>query len=152
MKRPSCKRSDSRSGSVMLEFAMGASIMAAVFAGTFQFGYTFYQYNMLKNATNAGARYASLRSYDSSTTTPSNAFQTAVQNMVLYGDPSGGSAPIAPGLSASNVNLQVTFTNGVPSAMTVAINAYTISGVFGNSNLTNKPGATYPYVGIYAPY
>src|SRR5215467_13994785 len=98
-------------GSVMLEFALGAGIMVSVFAGTFQFGYTFYQYNLLKNAVANAAGYAAMRPYDSSNCTPSNAFQTAVQNMVLYGDPAGGSNPMVSGLTTSNVVLTPNWSN-----------------------------------------
>jgi len=139
-------------GNIMVEFAIGAGVLTSIFAGTFQFGYTFYQYNLLKNAVSDGARYASLRTYDSSTSTASNGFQTAVQNMVVYGDPGGGSSPIAPGLASGNVNLSVTFTNGVPTAMTVSITGYTIGAVFGTTTLNNKPSVTYAYQGVYAPY
>ena len=141
-----------RRGNVMIEFAVGVGVLAAVFTGTFQFGYTFYQYNTLKNAVSDGARYASLRPYDSSTATPSNAFRDAVRNMVVYGDPAGGTAPIAPGLATSNVTLQPTFTSGVPTAMTVSINGYTISAVVASTTLTNKPSVTYPYLGVYSPF
>ncbi len=141
-----------RRGNAMLEFAIGAGVLVAVFAGTFQFGYTFYRYNILKNAVSDGARYASLRNYDSSTSTPSAGFLQAVQNMTVYGDPSGGSTPIAPGLSTTNVNLNVTFNGGVPTAMTVSLTGYTIAAVFGNTTLTSKPMVTYSYQGIYQPY
>ena len=141
-----------RRGNVMIEFAIGATVLTSIFAGTFQFGYTFYQYNLLKNAVSDGARYASLRPYDSSSTTPSSAFQDAVKNMVVYGNPAGGSSPIAPNLATSNVNLNVTFTNSVPTAMTVSITSYTIGAVFGTTTLNNKPSVTYSYQGVYSPY
>jgi Flp pilus assembly protein TadG len=136
----------------MLEFALGASVMVAVFAGTFRFGYTFYQYNALKNAVNTGARYASLRVYDSSTPTPSAGFREAVANMVLYGNPSGGASPVAPGLTPANVAVQPVFTNGVPTAIKVSIANYRVDAVLGTSTLNQKPSATYPYQGIYSPF
>lgn len=141
-----------RAGNAMLEFALGSGVLVAAFAGTFQFGYTFYRYNSLSAAINDGARYASLRTYDSNSSTPSDAFQEAVQNIVVYGDPSGGNSPIAPGLATSNVKLTVTFTNSVPSAMTVAITGYTIDALFTTYTLSGKPNVTYPYTGIYQPY
>jgi Flp pilus assembly protein TadG len=135
----------------MLEFTIGAGVLVAVFAGTFQFGYTFLQYNNLENAVARGARYASLVPYDSPTTAPSAAFQTAVQNMVLYGNPTAGGAPVLSGLTAGNVILTVTFTNQVPSAMTVLINGYTIDSLFATTTLAKKPQVTYAYQGIWAP-
>ncbi len=139
-------------GNILVEFAIGAGILILVFSGTFHFGYTFYQYNLLKNAVNAGARYASLRTYDSGTTTPSASFLLAVQNVAVYGDPAGGTNSIAPGLITGQVRLTVAFANGVPATMKVSLNGYPISGVFGEFILTSKPSATYAFQGIFAPY
>src|SRR5713101_5110836 len=89
-----------RDGNAMVEFAIGSGVLLAAFTGTFQFGYTFLQYNNLANAVARGARYASLIPYDSATTVPSAAFQTAVQNMVLCGSPDACAAPVLSGLTA----------------------------------------------------
>ncbi len=149
-----------REGSVMLEFAIGSGVLIAAFTGTFQFGYSFLQYNNLENAVARGARYASLVPYDSINDTPSDVFKTAVQNMVLYGSPTAGTSPVLPGLTTDNVNLTVKFTSGVPSAMTVSVgpsaahpnvSSYTINAIFGTRTLTNKPQVTYTYQGIWAP-
>lgn len=140
-----------RRGNAILEFAIGSGVLVAVFVGTFQFGFTFLQYNNLENAVARGARYASLVPYDSATTAPSAAFQTAVQNMVLYGSPTAGTTPVLPGLTTGNANLSVTFTDGVPSAMTVSISGYTINSVFATTTLTKKPQVTYAYQGIWSP-
>jgi Flp pilus assembly protein TadG len=140
-----------RAGTAMLEFTIGAGVLVAVFTGTFQFGYTFLQYNNLENAVARGVRYASLVPYDSATMNPSAAFQTAVQNMVLYGSPAAGSPPVLSSLTAGNVILTVTFTNLVPSAMTVSISGYTINSIFATTTLTKKPQVTYAYQGIWSP-
>jgi Flp pilus assembly protein TadG len=144
-----------REGNVMLEFAVGGGVLALAFTGIFQFGYTFYQYNKLEYAVDAGARYASMKVYDSATSTPSAAFQTAVKKMVVYGDPAANpdtSTPIVPGLAMSNVNLNVIFTNNIPAGMQVSINGYTIDAAVGRIVCNNKPNVTYTYVGIYSPY
>lgn len=140
-----------RNGNVILEFAIGSGVLVAAFTGTFQFGYTFLQYNNLENAVARGARYASVVPYDSATSTPSAAFQTAVQNVVLYGSPTAGSMTVLPSLTSSNVTLTVTFRNGVPDTMMVCINGYTIDSIFGTTTLVNKPRATYVYQGIWSP-
>lgn len=147
-----CRSERNRAGTAMVEFALGAGVLIAVFSGTFQFGYTFYQYNALGTVVNDGARYASLRPYDSTTTTPSNGFLSAVRNMVVYGNPAGGSTPIVPGLTTSNVNLSMAFLNGVPSAVTVYIDGYVINSVFAQTTCTKKPQVQYRYLGIYSPY
>ncbi len=142
-----------RHGSAMLEFALGAGFLVAAFTGTFQFGYTFLQYNNLQNAVARGAHYAALVPYDSPSSTPSAAFKTAVQNMVLYGTPTAGTSPVLPGLTAANVNFTPYFdpTTGIPSTMTVSITGYTINSIFATTTLTNKPQITYAYQGVWSP-
>ena len=88
-----------RAGNIFIEFALGSGILVMAFVGTFQFGYTFLQYNNLENAVARGARYASLIPYDSPTTAPSGTFSSAVKNMVLYGSSTAGASPVLPGLS-----------------------------------------------------
>ena len=142
----------------MLEFALGSSVLLAAFGGTFQFGYTFYRYNALQTAVTDGARYASVRPYNSTTTTPKDDFLLAVRNMVVYGSPAGGTTPVTPGLTIDKVTLTPSFTNsagvvlGVPTFMTVAISGYAIDAIFATTTLTGKPKVTYPYVGIYSPF
>ncbi len=140
----------------MLEFAIGSGVLVAVFTGTFQFGYNFYRYNTLATAVSNGARYASLKPYDSTTPTPSTAFRTAVQNMVVYGDPTGNTTtPVSPGLTKNNVQLSVAFssqTKGVPVSMTVSITNYTLNAIFAQTTYNNKPRVTYEYQGVYSPF
>ena len=146
------RRWGSRGGNAMVEFAIGAGILTSVFTGTFSYGYTFYRYNTLLGAVSAGARYASMRPYDSTTTTPKVSFRDAVRNVVVYGNPSGGSSPVVPGLTTSNVTLEVGFNDGVPSTMTVYVTGYSFSTIFGTTTLTNKPRVRYAYQGLYSPY
>jgi Flp pilus assembly protein TadG len=138
-------------GSAILEFAIGSGILVAAFTGTFQFGYSLYIYNNLQTAVNNGAKYAALRPYEPTDTTPEACFKTAVQNMVVYGDPTGtATTPVAPSLVPGNVFVNVTFANGVPSTMTVGISSYKIDSAVTTITLTNKPQVTYPYLGRYA--
>ena len=140
-----------RAGNIMVEFALGSGILVMAFVGTFQFGYTFLQYNNLENAVARGARYASLIPYDSASTAPSGTFSSAVKNMVVYGTSTAGTSPALPGLATTNVNLTVTFTNGVPGAITISISGYSINSIFATSTLTNNPRITYAYQGICTP-
>ena len=146
-------RRKNESGSVFIEFALSALVLFAIFAGAFEFGYAFYAYNTLVNAVREGARYASMKPYDSNSSTPSTDFSTAVKNMVVYANPSpaNGTNPILRGLSTSNVNLTV-LTNGVaPEQMTVSISNFSLDAVFGTITLTNKPSVSFPYLGIPTP-
>lgn len=140
-----------RKGSAIVEFAVGSGVLLAMFSGTFDFGYTLIQYNRLETAVAQGARYASLAPYDSATANPSSAFVLAVRNMVLYGNPAGGTAPVLGGLTPSNVELRVTFANGVPASVQVSITGYNIYALFGNHALNGKPEVTYAYQGLWAP-
>jgi hypothetical protein len=132
--------------------------MVFLFAGTFQFGYSLYQYNLLKNAVNDAAAYAALKAYDSSSCTPSDAFKDAVKKMAVYGNPAGGTESIARNLATTNVDLTVGWSNtcgvagGLPISMTVSVNSFTIQAIFANFTLTGKPAVTYPYTGVYSPF
>jgi hypothetical protein len=100
-----------------------------------------------------GARYASLKPYDSGSSTPSAAFNTAVQNMVVYSNPSpaNGAAPILRGLSIANVNLAVLTSGSAPTQMTVSISGFSLDAVFGTINLNGNPAVSFPYLGIPTP-
>jgi len=149
--RVSRRLRDGRKGSALVEFAVGSGVLLAAFSGTFELGYTLNQYNRLLTAVTQGARYASLIPYDSPTDTPSAAFKTAVQNMVLYGAPVAGTTAVLSDISAANIRLTVTFSKGVPSSVTVSITGYTVNALFGNHLLSGKPQVTYPYQGVWAP-
>ncbi len=152
MKRAS--RARRASGSVMVEFTLSLLFLIPLFLGASTFGYTFYLYSRLQNAVRSGGRYASTLIYDSATSTPSSNFQTAVYKMTVYGDPAANTStatPVAPNLTTGNVNLTVTFTNGAPSGMTVAITGYTLPAYLGNITLNNKPYAYFPFTGLWGP-
>lgn len=138
-------------GSAIVEFALGSGVLLAAFAGCFQIGYTIIQYDRLETAVAQAARYAAIAPYDSATATPSSSFKSAVQNMVLYGSPVGGSTPVVSGLKAANINLVVTFNNGVPGTMKVSISGYSIDALFGVHTLNGKPQATFSYQGVWSP-
>src|SRR5712692_1252434 len=84
--------SQSRRGSALVEFAGSLILLSIMFAGIFQTGYTFYNYNALVNAVRSGARYASLQPLGSSNTNPE--FAKSVRNMVVYGEPAPAAGAI----------------------------------------------------------
>jgi Flp pilus assembly protein TadG len=141
-----------RQGSALLEFALATGILVPLFAGTFQFGYTLHVYNNLQSAVRGGARYASMRSYDSASGTPSNEFSTAVKNMVVYGNPGGTGQPVSRGLTVSNVQIQPNMNGAAPESITVQIAAYTIDAVFTSFTFNSKPSTTFPYTGTAMPH
>lgn len=138
-------------GSILVEFALTFIILITVFSGAFEFGYAFFAYNTLVNAVREGSRYASLRPYDSITSTPTSAFNTAVQNMVVYSNPAGGTTPILRGLTTSNVQLSVLNSGSAPLQVTVSITGFSLDAVFGIVTLNGKPSCSFPYLGIPTP-
>jgi Flp pilus assembly protein TadG len=135
----------SERGNAMVEFAVGFSLLWAIFAGVYQMGYAYYIYNALMTAVSNAAELGARISYD--TGSPST-YTTTLQNMVLYGDETAGTKPIVPNLTASNVNVNVTVdAGGVPRDVTITITGYTINAIFTTYTLTNKPRATSMYYG-----
>lgn len=134
-----------RKGSTLVEFAIAFTVLWLLLGGVFTFGYSFYVYSRLQTAVAGAAQYAAAQDYDS---TNAAAYTTAIKNLVLFGDVAAGTTPIVPGLSASNVQVQVTTdTNTVPRDVLVAIDAYTINTLFHSITLTGKPRAVVMYTG-----
>jgi Flp pilus assembly protein TadG len=143
-----------RRGNAMVEFALAAPLLVSIVTGTFQFGYTFFVYNQLQSAVRAGARYGSLRDYQSDGASCVTAVKDSVRNMVVYGTPApdAGASPIVRGFSTSNVTVDFApDAKGVPTIVSVSVNAFTIDGLFAKFTLTGKPFAQVPYSGRYAP-
>ena len=135
----------------MLEFGVAAAVILPIFAGSFQYGYSYYVYNILQTSVRAAGRYAATRTYDSASATPSEAFTTAVKNMAVYGNPLGGTRSLAPNLTTDKVAVSMSFSMGTPSQVTVRVNNFLINGVFGIVTLNGKPRVTFPYLGRWDP-
>jgi len=141
----------SRRGHAVIEFAMSWAVLVPVFAGTFQYGYTFLVYDTLQSAVRGGARYASMRTYDSSNSTPSTAFTTAVRNMVVYGNTAGTGSPVVSGLGVANVEVVPTMVGAIPQTMTVRITNFSVNAIFATTTFNSKPSTTFSYTGRPAP-
>jgi Flp pilus assembly protein TadG len=134
----------SERGNALLEFALGWSILWALFAGIYQFGYSFYVYNTVLTSVGNAAELGSKMTYDTANT---SAFTTALQNMVVYGNTTAGTSPIVPGLSTSNVTVGVNPQGNMPTDITITINSFTINALFTNFTFNGKPRATAVYMG-----
>ncbi len=142
-------------GHVLVEFALISPILVTLLFAAVQFGYAFYTYNNLAKAVSDGARFASMRTYYGACTTTCTsdaAYVTAVQNVILYGNPSptGTPNPIVHSLAANNISITVSAPSGVPTTVTVAITNYSMALPLSTITLTNKPAAIFPYIGRYA--
>lgn len=145
MKKSMSKR---ERGSAVIEFALGWTILWLIFSGLFQFGYSFYVYNVLQTAVANAAELGSRIEYDTADTGSPTNFQKTLRNMVVYSDETAGTTPIVPGLTTSNVNVVVTLdAQSIPRDVTVSISNYTISAIFSSFTPVNKPRATTKYIG-----
>lgn len=142
------RRGKPQRGNVLIEFALGWSVLWLLFGGLYQFGYSFFVYNQLQTAVANAAELGSKLDYDISDTGNPTRFQQTLQNMVVYGDETAGTTPIVPGLTTSNVNVLVTLdAQSIPRDITITISNYTYSAIFASFTPLNKPRATTKYFG-----
>src|SRR3982751_1132697 len=92
----------SERGNAMIEFAFGWAVLSVVFTSIFQYGFTIWTYSALENAVQNAAKTAA--SLQDSASDPAS-FSTEVKNLVVYGSLTAGTAPVAPGLTTSNVSV-----------------------------------------------
>ena len=121
-------------GTHMVELAIVIPVLLIMLGGLAEFGRFFYTYQRLTTAVRAGARHACKWERNASWTFPETS------NMVVYGDFSGGSTPILPGLSTSNVVVQAngSSVNNIDS-VTVRIVNYRYTPLFDLGKLTGIP-------------
>jgi len=106
-------------GTAMVEFALVLPILLVLTFTVTEFGRAFYQYNVLAKSVREAARYLSVRT--------AGVDVDKAKNIIVYGKPSGGSSPVVPGLSLSNVPDPVWSSNGAFPAIntvTVAVTGY----------------------------
>jgi Flp pilus assembly protein TadG len=109
MFRSTKNRRDER-GATLLEFAIGATVFLTAMFAVIEFGRALWTHNALSDAARRGARYA--------VNHPASDV-AGVQNVVVYGDPAGGSKPVVNDLTTSNV--QVQYSNFGLGAGTVSV-------------------------------
>ena len=107
--------SSNERGATLVEFAIGVTVCLTSMFAVMEFGRALYTHNALADAARRGARYATLHS-------ASDADQ--VKNVVVYGDPAGGSQPLVPNLTTANV--AVSYSNFAlnKGTATVSITGY----------------------------
>ena len=105
-------------GSTLVEFAIGASVFVMAMFAVLEFGRLIWAHNALVDAARRGARYAVLHQ-------PGGAEDTNIKNLVVYGNTAGGTQPLLPGLSTSNVQISRTGDFSVNSGTaTVSVTGY----------------------------
>jgi Flp pilus assembly protein TadG len=135
-------RHSKQRGSALMEFAGALILMAVMFAGIFEIGYSFYSYGTLVTAVRAGARYAALQPrVAGSDPTVAPDVAKSVRNMVVYGDPApaGRAKPVVPGFTTDHVEL----VSG-PDFSTVSLHGFDIDALFMKVHLDGRPTVTFP--------
>jgi Flp pilus assembly protein TadG len=105
-------------GSTLVEYAIGATVFIMAVFAVLEFGRAIWAHNALTDAARRGARYAALHQ-------SGGAEDTNIKNLVVYGDTAGGTQPLLPGLSTSNVQISRSGDFSVNSGtVTVQITGY----------------------------
>jgi Flp pilus assembly protein TadG len=126
-----------QAGSALIEFAGSLMLLAVMFAGIFEIGYSFYTYGELVTAVRAGARYAALQPRGAADPEVAK----AVRNLVVYGDPAPADStkPIVAGLTTDYVELI-----NSPAASTVSLRGFAVDALFMKVKLDGRPTVTFP--------
>jgi len=95
MKKIRITGSDDR-GATLVELAIVATVFLTCMFAVIEFGRALWVHNALTDAARRGARYAALHS---------TADSAAVKNVVVYGDPAGGTQAVVPNLTTANVTV-----------------------------------------------
>ncbi len=83
-------------GATLVEYSIAVTVFLIAMFAVIEFGRAIWVHNALSDAARRGARYAAVHSA---------ADVAEVQNVVVYGDPAGGSQPTVPNLSTTNVSV-----------------------------------------------
>jgi Flp pilus assembly protein TadG len=95
MNRLKLIRSDER-GSTLVEFSLAITVFLVGMFAVIEFGRALWVHNALSDAARRGARYAVLHSESDI---------DKVKNVVVYGDPAGGTNPVVNNLTKGNVTV-----------------------------------------------
>lgn len=135
-----------RAGNAMIEFALVFGLLWLVLSGCFRLGYSIYIYESALSAVAGAARYAARVEFDE----PNHLFAAKVRNMAVYGNPAGGTAPLAPGLQPGHVSVSWVYdAKGVPVTITVSLTGYSVNALFQTFTWSGKPAVTVRYAGSF---
>jgi Flp pilus assembly protein TadG len=85
-------------GATLVEFSIAATVFLVAMFAVLEFGRALWVHNALTDAARRGARYAVL--HDASA-----ASDAKVNNVVVYGDPAGGTDAVVNNLATTNVTV-----------------------------------------------
>lgn len=102
-------------GASMVEFAIALSVFLVAMFAVIEFGRAIWAHNALADAARRGARYAALHSANDA---------ADVKNVVVYGDPAGGTQAVVPNLTTDNVSVNYSDFGLNKGTVTVSITDY----------------------------
>lgn len=111
---PLVKRKNER-GATLVEFAIGATVFLIAMFAVIEFGRLLWTHNALADAARRGARYAVIHKASD---------VAAVKNVVVYGDPAGGSKPVVANLTTGNVQVEYPSFGVGAGSVSVKIDGY----------------------------
>ena len=114
MRKGKSARSNER-GATLVEYAIALSVFLVSMFAVIEFGRALWVHNALADAARRGARYAALHSA---------ADAAAVKNVVVFGDPAGGSQAMLPNLTTTNVSVTYSGFGLNTGTVTVSITDY----------------------------
>ena len=83
-------------GAALVEYAIALTVFLTSMFAVIEFGRALWVHNALSDAARRGARYAVLNPASKA---------DEVKNVVVYGDPAGGTQPVVPNLTADKVTV-----------------------------------------------
>ena len=102
-------------GASLVEFSIAATVFLMSLFAVLEFGRALWTHNALTDAARRGARYAVVNS---------QAQKDNVKNVVVYGNPAGGTTPVVDNLSTTNVEVTYDNFNLAKGTVQVTINNY----------------------------
>jgi Flp pilus assembly protein TadG len=108
-------KQNNQKGIALLEMAIGMTVFLTIVFGVIEFGRALWTHNALADAARRGAHYAVNNRAISS---------DAVKNVVVYGDPAGGTTPLLDNLTVDNVTVQYSGFSLNTGTVSVSITNY----------------------------
>lgn len=90
------KNRDTERGSTLVEFSIAATVFVMAMFAVIEFGRAVWTHNALSDAARRGARYAVLNP---------EAKKGDVKNVVVYGNPAGGTKALVDNLTTDNIEV-----------------------------------------------
>lgn len=102
-------------GATLVEFSIAATVFLTVMFAAMEFGRALWTHNALADAARRGARYAVVHGQGD---------EGDVKNVVVYGDPAGGTKPLVNDLTTDNVQVNYTGYGLAKGTVQVTITEY----------------------------